>query len=293
MAKANVFDIQRSSFVDGPGIRTVIFFKGCNLHCQWCHNPESWQNKPQQAWFENRCVHCGKCRLVCPAKAIDEKYVTDTSLCIKCGRCINECPAAARKLYGYVQETAEILPTLLADQEFFEVSGGGVTFSGGECLLQVEALEELLRGCKDAGIHTAVDTAGNVPWSTIERVLPYVDLFLYDIKCVSPQLHLDLTRVSNVMILDNYRHLHQIAQQKLMVRIPVIPKANTCGDEMEKIAEYLAIYQPLSVELLPYHKLGVPKSRALGETMIDFEEPNEEFLEELRDLFSSKHLTLL
>lgn len=293
MHKANIFDIQRSSFVDGPGIRTVIFFKGCNLHCAWCHNPESWSSQPQQAWYENRCVRCGKCRAICPAGAIGEDFRADMSKCVGCGRCIDECPTAARKMYGRQQTAEEILPLLLADRDFFAVSGGGVTFSGGECMLQADALEALLRGCREAGIQTAVDTAGNVPWTAFERILPLTDIFLYDIKCLSADLHQELTGVTNERILENYRRIYALAPEKLMVRVPVIPGANDQGEEMQCIADFLAEYPPESVELLPYHRLGIPKANALGATSDDFEEPTEARMNELKEIFAARKLMLL
>lgn len=293
MHKTNIFDIQRTSFVDGPGIRTVVFFKGCNLRCKWCHNPESWQAQPQQAWYKNRCVRCGKCKVICPVGAIGDDLRADMSKCIACRRCIDECPTAARKLYGRTASVEEILPVLLADQDFFAISGGGVTFSGGECLLQPDVLTELLRGCRAAGVQTAIDTAGNAPWETIERVLPLTDLFLYDIKCLSPGLHKELTGVTNERILDNYMRIHAIAPQKLMVRIPVIPDENDSDEEMRLIAEFLGKYPPQNVELLPYHRLGVPKAEALGAAADPFAEPTDTHMDELKEIFAAQKLKLL
>lgn len=293
MGKANVFDIQRSSFVDGPGVRTVVFFKGCNLRCVWCHNPESWNARPQQAWYANRCTHCERCRINCPQGAIDTHFKADMSRCIQCGRCVDECPTAARKLFGQRYETDEILSLILSDRDFYDISGGGVTFSGGECLLQPEALEELLRGCKDAGVQTAVDTAGNVPWAVIERILPLTDMLLYDIKCASAELHQALTGVTNDRILDNYRYIHALAPEKLMVRIPVIAETNDRDNEMMNIADFLTKYPPRSIELLPYHRLGVPKGNALDIACNAFSEPSAERMSELKELFASRGPELL
>ena len=292
MHDARIFDIQRGSFVDGPGIRTVLFFKGCGLRCAWCHNPESWSAKTQPAWFENRCVRCGKCRAVCPRGAIGEDFRADEALCAGCGRCADACPAAARKLYGWTQTTAELLPLLLADQDFFATSGGGVTFSGGECLLQIDALEELLIGCRRAGVHTAVDTAGQVPWERFERALPWTELFLYDVKCVSSELHRELTGESNERILENYRRLREIAADRLAVRVPVIPGANDRGAEMARVADFLAGHPPASVELLPYHRLGAPKAGALGMAYAQFTEPEPARMDELKRLFAAKGLNV-
>lgn len=293
MDKANIFDIQRSSLVDGPGIRTVVFFKGCNLRCLWCHNPESWNMQPQHAWYANRCTHCDHCRINCPQGAIDMHFRVDMRRCIQCGRCVNECPTAARKLFGRKYEITEILSLLLSDRDFYDMSGGGVTFSGGECLLHPEPLEELLRGCKNAGIQTAVDTAGNVPWMVIERLLPLIDLFLYDIKCISAELHQVLTGATNERILENYRRIYALAPEKLMVHIPIIPDANDKDNEMIKVADFLTEYPPKSIELLPYHRLGVPKANALDITYNVFSEPSAERMSELKELFASRKLQLL
>ena len=170
---------------------------------------------------------------------------------------------------------------------------GGVTFSGGECMLQADALEALLRGCREAGIQTAVDTAGNVPWTAFERILPLTDIFLYDIKCLSADLHQELTGVTNERILENYRRIYALAPEKLMVRVPVIPGANDQGEEMQCIADFLAEYPPESVELLPYHRLGIPKANALGAASDDFEEPTEARMNELKEIFAARKLMLL
>ena len=290
MCEINWFDLQRGSFVDGPGIRTVLFFKGCNLRCAWCHNPESQRTEPQQAWYANRCVHCGVCVRICPTHAIGADFHTDETKCKQCGRCVDACPAAARKLYGKRSQCEELIPELLADREFFAVSGGGVTFSGGECLLQPDALETLLYACREAGIQTAVDTAGDVPWETIARIEPMTDLFLYDIKCVSAQIHKRWTGRTNERILANYRSLYVLCPEKLNVRIPVIPDANDRDGEMGKIADFLAAYPPAGVELLPYHRFGVPKSEALAQAHEAFAEPGKEKMEALRRLFRQKNL---
>ena len=155
MPKAMIFDIQRNSFVDGPGIRTTVFFKGCNLRCKWCHNPESQSFEKQMLFYKDKCTGCGKCREVCP---------NHLQSCDFCGKCELYCPAEARKICGREYTSDEVLAEVIKDKAFYDNSGGGVTFSGGECMLQLDFLREILEKCKSAGIHTAVDTAGNVPW---------------------------------------------------------------------------------------------------------------------------------
>ena len=178
--KATIFDIERGSFVDGPGIRTTVFFKGCNLRCAWCHNPESQAKAPQMAFFKNRCIGCGKCAEKCPHSL---------GSCELCGKCVIYCPQSAREIYGKEYALDEVLGEILKDTDFYASSGGGVTFSGGECMLQIDFLEELLKKCKESKIHTAVDTAGLVPYEYFKRIIPYTDLFLYDVKCFERETH--------------------------------------------------------------------------------------------------------
>ena len=197
---ATIFDIQRCSFVDGPGIRTTVFFKGCNLRCAWCHNPESQSAHPEMLYYRDKCVGCGKCREKCP---------NGLEKCDLCGKCEPYCAADARRVCGKSYTVDEILGEVLADKPFYETSGGGVTFSGGECLLHPEFLRGLLQKCKENGLHTAVDTAGHVPFSAFEHVLPYTDLFLYDIKLMDTQAHRTYVGVENTLILENLARLLQ------------------------------------------------------------------------------------
>ncbi|MDO5311742.1 MAG: glycyl-radical enzyme activating protein, partial [Clostridia bacterium] len=162
--KAMIFDIQRNSFVDGPGIRTTVFLKGCNLRCKWCHNPESHSSLPQMMYYKNKCTGCGKCREVCPY---------NLTRCDLCGKCTIYCPHDARRICGREYSVDEVFDEVIKDKIFYETSGGGVTFSGGECMLQIDFLTEILKLCKENGIHTAVDTAGNVPFESFEKVIPY------------------------------------------------------------------------------------------------------------------------
>lgn len=273
--KAIIFDIQRNSFVDGPGIRTTVFFKGCNLKCRWCHNPESQSPKRQMMVYKNKCIGCGKCAEVCPNKL---------KSCDFCGRCEIYCPEDARKICGREYSADEVLCEIEKDRAFYDNSGGGATFSGGECMLQLDFLCEILKKCKENGIHTAVDTAGNVPWESFERILPYTDLFLYDVKAVSGELHRNGTGVSNELILENLKKLSRCAD--IIVRIPVIGGYNDNREEMKKAAEFLHGLGIKKVELLPYHAMGENKYDAIGMKCEKFHVPGN--VEDLKKLFWSE-----
>ena len=272
--KAMLFDIQRGSYVDGPGIRTTVFFKGCNLDCKWCHNPESKSADRQMLFYSDKCTGCGKCVSVCPNKG---------KKCELCGKCALFCPRDARKLCGREYGIEEVMRELLRDKCFYENSGGGVTFSGGECMLQIDFLSEILRECKTEGIHTAVDTAGNVPFSYFERILPFTDLFLYDIKAFSAEKHKEGTGADNARILENAKRLS--GKSKILFRIPVIGGFNDEETEMQKIADFFKDISHEKVELLPYHALGEHKYRALGANVEAFSAPSPERMKRFRAMF--------
>ena len=254
---ATIFDIQRGSYVDGPGIRTTVFMKGCNLGCAWCHNPESQNAKPQRMFYKNKCVMCGKCALWCPADAI--------SVC------------------GKTMDTETVFREVRKDKAFYETSGGGVTVSGGECMLYPDFVAELLDKCKKDGIDTAVDTAGNVPFGRLEKVIPFTDIFLYDIKCVTPDVHKKFTGVVNNRILDNYKLLISMGK-RVIVRVPMTAECNANDEEFPKIAAFLNEYKPEKVELLPYHALGENKYRAIGREPEIFHAPSKEDMERFKGM---------
>ena len=275
MNKAIFFDIQRNSFVDGPGIRTTVFFKGCNLRCAWCHNPESQSAKPQMMFYKDKCTGCGKCKSVCP-------YHLEQ--CELCGKCTLYCPVDARKVCGKEHSVDEVLKEVLKDQAFYETSGGGVTFSGGECMLQIDFLAEILKKCKENGIHTAVDTAGHIPFESFEKILPYTDLFLYDIKIFDSQKHKQYVGVSNELILDNLKKLFE-RKAKLWIRVPVIPDVNDSIEEIQKIKDFLkTIGTAEKIELLPYHAMGENKYRAIGKEPQIFKTPDAENMKRLKEI---------
>jgi pyruvate formate lyase activating enzyme len=276
MNKAIIFDIQRNSFVDGPGIRTTVFFKGCNLKCAWCHNPESQSAKPQMMFYKDKCTGCGKCKSVCPHHL---------EQCELCGKCTLYCPVDARKVCGKEHTVDEVLKEVLKDQAFYETSGGGVTFSGGECMLQIDFLAEILKKCKENGIHTAVDTAGHIPFESFEKILPYTDLFLYDVKMFDNENHKKYVGVGNDLILENLKKLFK-AGAKIWVRIPVIAEVNDSVEEMQKIKCFLdSCGAPEKVDLLPYHAMGENKYIATGKNAQYFNPPDNNKLHELKAVF--------
>ncbi|MDD3244296.1 MAG: glycyl-radical enzyme activating protein [Eubacteriales bacterium] len=274
---AMIFDVQHNSFVDGPGIRTTVFFKGCNLRCQWCHNPESQAMEPQLLFDAEKCTGCGKCREVCPQHL---------KSCTLCGQCALYCPGDARSLCGEKISVQALLEQIEQDRAYYEASGGGVTFSGGECLLQPGALGALLRGCRERGISTAVDTAGAVSWETLEAILPDTDLFLYDIKCISNGRHRQFTGAGNAVILQNYQRLLS-AGKAVWVRVPLVEGFNTDEEELAALCAFLRAHPPQRVEALPYHRLGERKYRALGADMAQHTFPvmEQERAEELKKRF--------
>lgn len=262
---AEIFEVKRFAVHDGDGIRTTVFFKGCPLRCIWCHNPEGLEMKPRLAYFEHKCIGCGECALVCSAGAhvmTAEGHIFDREKCVSCGKCAENCIGEALTLYGKTVAVDELLPLLSEDREFYENSGGGVTLSGGECLMQADFCAELLRLLKAEGISTAVDTCGFVSRENLDKVIPYADVFLYDIKAVDEKVHKRLTGISNAVILENLRYLDSLGKA-IEVRIPYVPECNS--DQMEKISELLSgLKNVRKVRVLPYHNYASHKYAALG-----------------------------
>lgn len=261
--KARIFDIQRGSLVDGDGIRTTVFFKGCNLACKWCHNPEGIGAQIKLAINKNLCTDCKKCYHVCK---------NGLKSCDFCGECVIYCPQGAREIYGKEYTHTELLDVILSDKDYYEQSGGGVTLSGGECLIQIDFVAELLRLCKQNGVNTAVDTAGNVPYEYFERILPYTDMIIYDVKCVSDDLHKIGTGVSNEKILNNLVTLCANYKDKIRIRVPIIGGFNNKNDEIEKIQAFISKLGVTDVEYISYHKMAQHKYESLGMEFTEFYE---------------------
>lgn len=267
-----ISDIQRFCMHDGPGVRTTVFFKGCPLNCVWCHNPETQSRQKELFLYKEKCIDCGICS------------ACDKDNCAICGECAKNCPTGAREIVGYECTAKEVYDKIRRDIAFYSEKGG-VTFSGGECMLQITALAEVLKMCKENGIHTAVDTAGHVPFEHFEKILPYTDLFLYDIKLFDSENHKKYTGVGNKLILENLKKLFCVGA-KIWIRIPIIPSVNDNIDEMMKIKKFLdECGAPEKIELLPYHPMGESKSQALGKGLHLFEIPDSEKMKELKEIF--------
>lgn len=240
-----VFDVQRFSVHDGPGIRTTVFMKGCSLHCAWCHNPEGLLPQAQLQYTKQECIHCGQCAV--PPVWEDAK----------------NCPSGALKICGEQWEEEALFQAVLRDKCFYG-ENGGVTFSGGECLLQADFVSQMLRRLKHAEVHTAVDTAGHVSWDAFEKTLAYCDLYLYDIKTMDPKLHQQYTGADNTLILKNLKKLCSLGK-RIWIRIPVIPNVNDNEKEMRTIYDFIAPFSSIEkVTLMPYHTLGKSKYETLG-----------------------------
>ena len=258
-----IFNIQPMSLQDGPGVRTTVFMKGCNLRCYWCHNPESLSGKPELQFFATKCIGCGECAAVCPAGR-DGKSARFTETCVACGACADACFGEAVVLTGRKYSTDALFEILEKDRAIFQKSGGGVTFSGCEPLLQAEFVGQMLHKCKIAGINTAVETALNVPWKTIASLLPFIDHVICDLKVLDPQKHKEATGQDNAQILDNIRRLCS-AHPDVLVRTPVIPAFNDNDEDIAAIAEFLGtLPHPPKAELLPFHGICLGKYKSLN-----------------------------
>ena len=262
-----IFDIQRFSIHDGPGIRTTVFMKGCPLRCVWCHNPEGLRPAPDLSFMSERCIGCGYCFRACRQGGHvmeDGKHVLRREVCRVCGTCAEECYAAAIELIGREASVEEALDEVLRDRPFYETSGGGMTLSGGEPMMQPEFTAALLGAAKERGLHCCIETCGFADFHRFERVMPLVDLFLYDIKELDPARHREFTGVPNALIIENLRRLHERGA-RTRVRLPIIPGYNDREDHLAAVAALCRSLPRLEgVEVMPYHRLGTSKVARLG-----------------------------
>lgn len=289
-ARGYVFDIKKYAIHDGPGIRTTVFFKGCPLQCQWCHNPESWKMFPELDFHKGRCIRCGQCVEVCKEQAIvliENGTVTDLNKCKLCGECVGTCIGNAREVIGQEMTVAQVMGEVKKDIIFYDQSGGGVTFSGGEPLMQPEFLLALLNQCREQGIHTALDTTCYAETEIIRKIAEKTDLFLCDLKHMEGAKHRDFTCVDNDLILYNIRSLSD-AGKKIVIRIPVVPGFNDETANIEMTAEFAASLSNVNrIDILPYNSGGKAKSDRLTAefSLMETEVPDGEKMTAIADIF--------
>ena len=261
-----ILNIQKFSIHDGPGIRTVVFFKGCPLRCAWCSNPESQLQKTQILWDEHTCAHCLTCVEVCPRNAIqhlNERIVIDFNACDGCMKCVDICSKSALRAEGKDMSVQEIVRIVLQDRDFYDESGGGVTLSGGEVLAQIDFAIDLIKALKEHNIHIAIETTGYAHPDQFKRILPYVDLFLFDVKHTDSTKHRNDTHVDNIWIKINLK-LAIEAQKKIIARIPIIPDFNDTVEDAKAFVAYFKEIGIHEVNLLPYHNFGELKYKQLN-----------------------------
>lgn len=287
MQTGSVFNIQKFSIHDGPGIRTTVFLKGCPLRCKWCHNPEGLSAKTEVEYEPTKCIGCGACAAICPrgchSISETEGHVYTRDDCTRCGECIGHCVAGSLKLVGTEHTVEEVIKKVMADKIFYDTSGGGMTLSGGEPFFQPEFAIALLKAAKEAGLNTAVETSGFCKTEIILEAAPYVDLFLFDYKATGEELHKELTGVPQELILKNMQAISD-AGAKIMLRCPIIPTANDTDEHFSAIAALAEKTEGIQrVELEPYHALGTGKAPKIGKTQeFTTTAPSKERMEEIR-----------
>jgi len=297
-----IFDIQKFSQDDGPGIRTIVFLKGCPLRCKWCSNPESQKVQSEIGHHYTLCKECGQCAANCPTKAItmiggDKKLHIDNSKCIVCGTCVKTCIYRALSIYGRTATVDEVYHQVNLDRTYYEISGGGVTLSGGEMLAQPDFAAAILKKCKENGIHTCVETTGFATPENFAKVLPYVDMFLYDLKSLNDEVHKKWTGVSNEPILKNLdTAMHSDAQ--VVIRFPFIPTVNDSEENLmmmrDKLVELNKI-KPTRIEILPYHNYGEGKYVMTHREYEakDLRKPTKESLQHVREVFTEAGIEII
>lgn len=293
MQSGSVFNIQKFSIHDGPGIRTTVFLKGCPLRCKWCHNPEGLSAATEVEYEPTKCIGCGACAAICPrgchSISETEGHGYARKDCTRCGECIGHCVAGSLKLVGTEHTVEEVIKKVMADKIFYDTSGGGMTLSGGEPFFQPDFAIALLKAAKEAGLNTAVETSGFCKTETILEAAPMVDLFLFDYKATGEELHKELTGVSQELILKNLQAISD-AGAKIMLRCPIIPTANDTDEHFAAIAALAERIEGVQrVELEPYHPLGTGKAPKIGKTQeFATTAPTKERMEEIRQFVEAR-----
>jgi pyruvate formate lyase activating enzyme len=295
-----IFNIQGYCTHDGPGIRTTVFLKGCPLSCPWCQNPESHSFHPDLLFAEEKCTGCGECIQVCPQTAIriqGKTSYTDRRLCQGAGLCVNVCPNEARAVIGRRVTVDEVFKEVAADALFYQESGGGVTLSGGEPLAQPEFATGILKKCRSAGFHTALDTCGYAGWTTAREVLRHVNLVLFDFKHMNPEIHEKYTGVSNEQIMQNAEKIHHEMSIPIRARVTLVPGFNDSTENIQATAGFISgkLSNTVPVHLLSCHRLGEAKWERLEKKneAAEIEIPDEQKLMECRRIFESFGLTVI
>jgi pyruvate formate lyase activating enzyme len=290
--------IERYMIHDGPGIRTVVFFKGCPLRCVWCSSPQTWKPVKEVIFLKRKCIDCLSCVAACPEKAIetdDDIKKIDRTTCNSCGECVEICPTGALKFDGCTMSSDEVVDEVMKDEHFYKTSGGGVTLSGGEPLGQPEFAFDILSKCSEKGLHTAMETCAHAEWSALEMLMDLVDLFLIDIKHMDRGKHVKLTGRNNELILENIYRVAKERPGSVAVQFPVIPGYNDSKDNVESIAEFMRGAGIVSIDVIPFHKLGQHEYEELGldYRLMNTEVPDSASIGKIRESMKSKGFIIL
>lgn len=292
-----VFDIQGLSVHDGPGCRTLIFMKGCTLHCSWCSNPEGINHHPDVLYSASKCILCGNCAETCPHQAIqiiDGVHVTDHDLCKTCltHNCVEECHTGALRICGYEISVDQIMEIIRRDRQFWG-PGGGITLTGGEPLLQIDFATKILENCYNAYIHTAIETCGNIPWEHFEKIIPWCDWIFFDLKHINTDKHQLATGAPNTLIINNFRKLSTTFSGKLIIRLPLVPGFNDSDENIDAIISLMHETGKTEINVLPLHHLGSEKYVLLGKeyTASQFTQPLHARMKEIQDRFSENEIS--
>jgi len=296
-AKGLVASIKRFAIHDGPGIRTIVFMKGCPLRCIWCSSPQTQNPYPEIVYYEEKCVGCGACFKVCPEGAIivdkqGKKWINRVK-CNNCGKCAEVCPTGALKVVGQLMTLEEVMAEIDKDKLFYQESGGGVTISGGEPLMQAEFVKEVLCKCYQEDVHTAIETSGFVGWQEFKDVLKHVDLLFCDIKHMNSEEHKKLTGVPNQLILENIRKVDQECDIPVILRFPLVPGINDSEENLVNLAKFITSLKRIDkLEILPYHRLGEHEYKTLGREyeLKGIKVPSDDYLQEVKEFMISQKL---